>query len=177
MALLSQRRTAFLSGLAVIVLTLILIILDSHIRNGGSLGIVHHQFSFTKGQALEVLSAWGPTGQSLFLKTIWLDYLYPLFYALFLSSLMAVILAPQLKQYTGLSISLALMAPFMAAFFDIVENTYQIVQVQDGAGLPGWVFFMTSLTAVIKWFFILSSVGLIFYFKYAKKRRIIKVGN
>jgi hypothetical protein len=150
-SLLKHKHTSTISGVIALILLIVLIVINALITNQANEYIIMHQLSFTKERALSILSIWGQTGQTLFVKTIWIDYIFPLFYATFLSSLLAQKTDHLKKRFKGLTLSYLITLPFIAAFFDMVENAYQVVQVTDGINMPSWVFLMTSLASLIKW--------------------------
>lgn len=149
--LLKHKNTTYITGVIALILLILLIVINALISHQANECVIMHQLSFTKERALSILAIWGKQGQTLFIKTIWIDYVFPLFYATFLSSLLAQQTEHLKNKFKGFALSYIITLPFIAAFFDMVENAYQIVQVTDGINLPSWVFLMTSLASLIKW--------------------------
>lgn len=165
--LLQHKHATRITAITTLVLFAALLVIDSHIAPITHRGVIFHQLSFTSVRALAILAEWGTAGKDLYLKTVWIDYLLPLSFASFFSAVMLRYLDSNNR---GLSTQQAfcLVVPFFAAFFDYVENAYQVVQVLHGDTLPEWVFLGTSIISVIKWALILTSIGIIGFFAYAQ---------
>ena len=169
--LLSHKKTPLVSGVITVLLFAFLFYFDTLIAETTDKGILAHQFSFTKSEALIILNSWGSQGRGLFLKTVWIDYLFPLAYATFLSSLILQQIQKNPLVRTGIRSALMITLPFLVAFLDMIENGYQIVQVMDTKGLPNWFFITTSVISTMKWVCALIVI-LILIFLYINNKRM-----
>lgn len=164
-AILQNSRFRFFSGLMSVVLLASLAVIDRWISGDFFSGVVAHQFSFSKEQALQILQSWNQRGQELYFRTVILDFIFPLFYAFFLSSLIYSGVTTATRIRSSWKIPVLVILPFLACFFDWVENCYQMVQVFRMALLPDWLFVMTSVVAMIKWLLLLITFCIVLYQK------------
>lgn len=164
-AILQNSRLRWCSGLITFILLLILAVVDRLISLDPLSGVVAHQFSFSKVQALQILQSWTEQGRELYFNTVILDFVFPLFYAFFLSSLIYSGVTTTTNVRSSWKISVMVILPFLACFFDWVENCYQIVQVLRMSSLPDWLFVMTSVVAMIKWLLLLITFCIVIYQK------------
>lgn len=158
------RRSVILPALvAAVGLGVALALADARFAGLAGEGILAYQGAFTKARTLQILSQWGEAGVALYLKTVWLDYLFPIAFAVFFGGLIALLLRN--KRGKPSVIHLALFSlPFLAAFFDYVENTLQIYLVFDTATKPDSLFFLMSTLAVVKKAFLAATLLIIGYF-------------
>ena len=163
---LTKKNTLYLSGILTFVLTLLLLYID-HITTGGqSPGIMALEFSFTKTRAMDIINLWGHSGQLFFIKTIWIDYVYSLCYGTLLASIITHLIFHGGRLLTHANtFPLVITLPFIASFFDMVENAYQVVLVMDGTNLPTWLFMMTMVVTMIKWICLTLSILVIFMYR------------
>jgi hypothetical protein len=117
----------------------------------GDTGLIDLQLAFTKGRAEKILSAWGSAGQNHFLKTIWIDFIYPVAYALLLSSLIILIHGKKRFFLNDSKINLLLSMPAFSALLDMIENVIEIVFVYNHDLISAKTFFVHSLIASLKW--------------------------
>ena len=141
----------WITGLLMLSLLILLKMLyDAHL-SGGSLSVIELQLAFSVDGFRDVALQWGPEGISYFRTTIWIDFLYPIAYASFLSLLL----------YSKGVGRLGLTLPPIAAILDMAENTIHVWQLGDLASLsPFWIT-IASLCAVIKWMVVIGVIGAI----------------
>jgi hypothetical protein len=138
------------------------------------MGVSYLQLSFSKESFLRVISLWGEFGVDLFLKTIWIDYIYPVTYSLLIAGGLAITefkLAENGKIFSRASQRLYLL-PFPAAVFDMIENSLH-VYILVNRFYNEYIILAASIISSIKWFLIIVSL-LIFLKRYFAFRKIMK---
>lgn len=153
----ATRSALWISGLATLLLTVIMIVVFAPLGEKGGIEIVLLQFSFTPDRFFKIVQRWGNEGVALFRSRMWLDYLYPAAYSL--------LLAGFLFRKTG-SRSLVLI-PFAAGLFDFFENSLHLNLLSHPDVYfqlpPSSLLFvlLASLLASAKWLCILFSLAVI----------------
>lgn len=147
-------------------LTILCIILLAPVNNqlaqAGSGGIFSLQFSFTHERFMKVITGWGNDGIATFLKTMWIDYLFPIFYATLLGSIQARVLLRKVHPVT-LTQHILIAIPYAAALFDYMENTLHVILLSQPAPYSSTLILAASMCASIKWALIFVSIVSISY--------------
>jgi hypothetical protein len=128
----------------------------------GAPGALALQLAFTKSAFRDVLNRWGPEAVASYRDWLWLDYLFPLVYAIFLSSAIAT-LSTRRGQPPAAAHRALFVLPFLAVPFDTLENTLHLVLLRDPAHLAAGVILVASVAAAIKWGLIACSAAAIAY--------------
>ncbi|MFZ5889425.1 MAG: hypothetical protein ACOYYF_18460, partial [Chloroflexota bacterium] len=108
------------------------------------------QLAFTAEKFQAVLAAWGEQNVRAYINGMWLDFLYPIAYALALSSWLAVLTHRPDRPPARLTLSL-FAAPFLAALLDYVENTLHLLMLAILHTTPPALVLLASLAAAVKW--------------------------
>lgn len=116
----------------------------------GSPSIFELQLAFTTEKFQSVLATWGEQNIRAYVNGMWLDYLYPLAYALALSSWIAV-LTTRSDRPPSLLVRAFFVAPFFAALFDYIENSLHLVMLALLHSTPAVLVFLASFAAAMKW--------------------------
>lgn len=159
-AFLCQKKTLIVWALLGVLLFATLSYVDFRLSGLNGTGIIAHQLSFTQQRALYVLNNWGPEGRLFFIRTVWLDYVFPVFLGLFLFGVLHNQLVARYKRLSQKQL-LILAIPFLGTFFDYAENSYQVAQALHAETMPEMLFFLTSAISLLKWGCFLGSVILI----------------
>jgi hypothetical protein len=157
-----------------LILALVLTKIDNMISGPSGMGISYLQLSFSKQSFLRVISLWGDYGVSLFLKTVWLDFIYPLTYSMLIAGGLAITeykLTESGKVFSMIGSKIYLL-PFAAAFFDFIENTLHIYIIINKF-YNEYIILCASIISSIKWFIIIFSL-IIFLKRYFAFRKIMK---
>jgi len=127
--------------------------------------LIELQLAFTTSRALKVIAIWGPEGIESFLNNIWLDFIFPLGYGLFLSGLIAFLAS--LKNATITPVNLLLFRlPLLAIPFDYIENVLHIIMLSTGLIPNPVLLFLASIVALIKWSLVTVAISAIIYLTY-----------
>lgn len=159
----ADTRIVVFSAIITLLLTIILMVLNSKAIPPGSPGIIALQFAFTESTFVSIINQWGIAGVTHFLNTIWIDYIFPVVYAIFFSSFIAWLTIKLDKSSTKFHI-IVFALPFIAGFLDWCENTLHIILLSNVNNISGIIIFTASVFALIKWLIVIFSVLIILYY-------------
>ena len=133
----TRRRGLVISGIATLVLAIVLTVLDARMRDAGGPGIVGFEFAWDEDGASRILADWGDEGEDAARLSLWLDFLYLIAYAAFLT--LAVGGVRERARELGLtriaSVGAAVIAfPAAAAALDALEDVCLLIALDGGGG-------------------------------------------
>lgn len=149
-ALITKKQFLIVVGVLLLLVLAATMRADHELKSISGYGIVDHQLSFNKEQAVVITQLWNQVGRSQFDELMLFDSVLPVIYAVFLAGLL-------LNWYQNIQTrssrwwSIFLFMPFLMMFFDYTENAYQMAQMDDLGVLPDWYFTMTSVISCLKW--------------------------
>lgn len=120
------------------------------IDGGNGSSLLKLQLAFDRQSGIAILDSWGPGGATRFRLWIFTDYLYAVSYAVFFASLLAILVVKKGKQNI-FGYRLAVYLGLIAGLLDWIENTLEIIFVNNAAAFPETLFFLHSMVAVAKW--------------------------
>jgi len=180
--LLTSKFVLLFSLCAVVVFTLLLSRIDAKIAGKDGPGVVYLQLAFFRENFEAVISAWGPEGVSFFLKTIWIDFIYPISYAVLLASA-PLFLSKFVRDSYGdidfkavddkIPIAVIIIIPFLAAFFDYIENILHAV-ILSRRVFSDSIIFTASVAATLKWALIFVSLFIVLAGYYSMRKAMRK---
>ncbi len=158
---LSDNRLVFFSLVVTTILTLIINRIDSVLSGESGVGMVYLQLAFTRHNFEGVLASWGINGIRYYIEHLWVLFLFPPAYAVLLTSAQVYTRAKRedLGDITG-SEKIKLFVPVAAAFFDLSEKILHSI-ILTMRFYAEWIIFISSVSAVLKWFFLGFSVIII----------------
>jgi len=151
-----------ISGIGVFALMTLLSKIDQQATGGGANGILGLQFAFSSDVVRTIIRLWGPEGLALIAHTMWIDYIYPLFYATFLASAISYF-CETWNMFSQPARMVFTMLPFAAAFLDYIENTLHLIVFSQFPDISGTFVFWASVAATAKWLLVGWSILVIFY--------------
>ncbi len=151
-----------ITGIGVFALMSLLSHIDTTATGGGPNGILGLQFAFSVEAARTIIQLWGEQGASLIARTMWIDYIYPLFYATFLASSI-VYFSRKWRMFGTRTLIGLVVPPYLAAFLDYVENTLHLILLHNFPNLSASLVEIASVTATIKWLLVGWSILVILY--------------
>ena len=133
----TRRRGLIVSGIATLILVGVLTALDLRMMDAGGPGIVGFEFAWDSEGAAEILDDWGDDGQDAARLSLWLDFLYLIAYAVFLT--LAVGGVRERAERLGLgriaAAGTAVIAfPAAAASFDALEDVCLLLALDGNGG-------------------------------------------
>ena len=156
----SNDKKVIYSGVFFIVMLLsVMLLFNPMIDGGNGMGLIDLQLSFDKTKAIAIVKSWGENGVLNFNKWIFTDYIYALSYALFFSYLMAHFKATKSQQ----------LIPYFAGFFDWIEDSLELVFINNQQSFTPLLFTIHTLSAIIK--FVLIGICIYIIFNVARYRK------
>ncbi len=143
---LANRKIAIIFGILYLLsqLTIYLIIRDISGEQ-----MLAFQTNFSKAVFLETIGAWKLAGMLDAFKLHFIpDYFHPIWYSVFLASLMALAFN---SARVSERLNFLLLMPFIAGALDLVENTMQLIIISDIGGITDTKVFVAALAATTKW--------------------------
>lgn len=125
-------------------------------------GIIAMELAFSKKKLVSILNQWGAEGVGVYLKAMWIDYFYALFYAIFLSSLFALASTEEKKKPMRVEL-LIFSFPFIAGILDWVENSFHLAFFPEYEEMTESLVLAVSFVSLIKWFLALFVILAILY--------------
>ena len=151
----------WISGLATLVIGVVLLALDMRMTDAGGPGIIGFEFAGSEERAAEILADWGDKGRDAARLSLWIDYAYLAAYGTFLT--LAVVasrdLAERRRRRRLAAIGTRITAfPIGAVIFDGLEDAWLLLALGGHGGdvAP----FAAALFATIK--FVLLAVSLLY---------------
>lgn len=161
------KQYLIFSGCFFFLCALVMLILDAQLIPVHCPGILSLELAFFRQRVAEIISACGPDGTKAHAVMIWVDYLFILGYAGFLSNLLGA-LARDVKSIDYRRAVTYFSLPLFAGLLDIIENTILLYQIQNPDSLNSQLIFLASLSALVKFILIALSIILIIKFIYMK---------
>jgi len=131
-------------------------------RPTDSPGAVALQLAFSSQAFADILRHWGTEGVRAYQRsTLSIDYLFPIAYALCLSSSIAWLSSGADSTEPGRGMLLIFALPWAAALFDYAENTLHLILLRQTEQLSATLVLLASVAAAVKWGLIAFCVGVI----------------
>lgn len=157
----TRRRGLIISGAATLVLFFVLTALDLRMRDAGGPGIVGFEFAWDSEGATEILDDWGERGQDAARLSLWLDFLYLIAYATFLTLAVGGVRerAGQRNLRRIAVVGAAVISfPAAAASFDALEDVCLLIALNGNGGDTAPM--LAGIFASIK--FVLAAAAIIY---------------
>lgn len=151
-----------LSGNLVIILFIAFALLSSDMPDNAP-SVDKLQLAFSERRFADILTQWGPDAVEQYRASLWLDFVFPPLYAVFLASAVAVLTAPQ----PGAPLSLHrvwFVLPLAAVPFDYAENALHLIILRDTEQLSAGLILLASVAAAIKWGLLAAALLAVVYF-------------
>lgn len=155
-----SKKSIFISSFIVmsVMFTLVMFYINPQVDGSNGLGVIQLQLAFSKAEGIDIISAWGGAGVSLFSQWLFVDYIYAAAYSVFFASLLSMLIIKKGKansfKYTWV-VGLA----FIAGGFDWIENTIALLFINNPTEFSGTLFFIHSIVASLKWSAIPVALG------------------
>lgn len=170
---LTDSRITLIAAVAAAVLLALLWALAG--TSGGGMSVIGLQLAFTPENFLAVVEGWGAAGVAQFQQTIWLDYLFPVAYAVLLASLLARLTFRPDRPPDRVRLALFTL-PFVAALCDYLENALHLILLADPPVFPAGTVLLASVVAAIKWVLIGLSAAVIVLLLVRRRRTLTAQG-
>ena len=169
--IITNKKVLIVSFIATTILTLILNRIESLFAGENGAGNLMLQLAFSKENFEIIIASWGLVGVNLFLKSMWIDFLYVISYTtLFLSAPVYFHNLRNKKISKNEQYNLKLfLIPLAEGFFDIIENVFQIIIITQRMFFNE-IIFVSSIVSSVKWLLFIVSLGIILM-KYFEMRK------
>jgi hypothetical protein len=140
------------------------------IHDMGALDFLKAQTTFSRTTYVEQVKQWQERGlMGDYKRHFTFDFLHPLWYALFLSALMA---AGFNRNRLSSKANWLLSLPFIAGAMDLVENCFHVRFISDVDTIPSWMIVASASAANVKWALVGTSlvVGVFFVSRRPRER-------
>jgi hypothetical protein len=122
--------------------------------------ILDFEFAWTKEQILTIFSTWGPLGMALQEAGVYWDFLYIFGYVTPLFTLILYIVRRFEDKMATIGLYMSL-TPIIAGIFDLIENINLLIMLNESPNFESFIPLIASLSAVIKFGFLL--IGAIYF--------------
>ncbi|MEA2027748.1 MAG: hypothetical protein U9N49_02065 [Campylobacterota bacterium] len=133
-----------------IMFVVVMFIANPMIDGKDGLDVVNIQLTFDKDSAQEIVESWGAEGIERFNHLIFSDYLYALSYAFLFASLLLWLLLKTEKQ-NDIRYSWSIYLGFVAGACDWIENTMELLFINNMESFSNILFILHSMVATLKW--------------------------
>jgi len=155
---LAKKSTLIISMILVIItFILVMLIINPMIDGANGLGLIELQLSFDKSAGIAIVNTWGENGINYFNKWIFSDYIYAFSYALFFASLLSFAMSKKgILVEEGYKNTLFL--PIFAGLFDWLEDSMELMFINNQITYSDQLFFIHSIVASTKFALIMITV-------------------
>jgi hypothetical protein len=122
--------------------------------------ILDFEFAWTKEQIITIFTTWGPSGMALQEAGVYWDFLYIIGYVTPLFTLILYIVRRFEDKMATIGLYMSL-TPIIAGIFDIIENINLLIMLNESPNFESFIPLIASLSAVIKFGFLL--IGAIYF--------------
>ena len=146
---------------------LVMMILDAQLRPPSCPDMISLELVFSQTGLNQIINQCGEDGIRSHLILLWVDYLFIFAYVGFLANLLGSLLR-------GIDYDKALKLfsiPIFAGVLDIIENTIFLFQLQNTDSLSGFLIFIASSAALVKFILIAITIVLILYYLFNQKNK------
>lgn len=147
-----NRKTVLIGSLALmsIMFVIVMFVVNPSIDGGNGAGVIKLQLSFQKESGIEIINSWGKSGIENFNQWIITDYIYALAYSVFFASLLSFLILKKGKGEIFAYKSIVYLA-FIAGLLDWIENTIELLFINNPSQVSNTLFFLHSIVALVKW--------------------------
>jgi hypothetical protein len=144
----------------IILLTINILIFEPMSKAVYIYGILDFEFAWTREQILAIFLVWGEDGIALQAAGVYWDFLYIFGYTIPLFALILYLSRRLEDRISTIGLYMSL-TPLVAGIFDVIENINLLIMLNETSNFASFVPLITSLSATIKFGFLL--VGAIFF--------------
>lgn len=140
------RRNVTAISFIVFVVSQAAIVYMTHGLGTDFLGI---QITFSHEKFLRMASRWQISGLlPVYYRHFYLDYLHPVFYGVFLSSFMALVVN---RRKISSKYNMLLLMPYLASLLDMAENSFHLFMLSDFSRITGGTVLASGICTNLKW--------------------------
>lgn len=149
--MLNKKILIIISGIITLVMfCVVMFIVNPLIDAKDGVGVLALQLSFNKEVGVEIINSWGQSGIENFKQLIFTDYIYALGYSIFFASILSTLILKKGKENL-LTFRMIIYLPFLAGLFDWIENSIELLFINNPIEFSNTLFFIHSIIASLKW--------------------------
>ena len=133
-----------------IMFVIVMFIVNPHIDGSNGLSVIELQLSFNKSAGISIIQEWGEYGVSHFNQWIFTDYIYAFSYSIFFASLLSFLILQKGKNKDK-SYTWVIYLAFTTGLFDWIENTIELLFLNNPIDFSDTLFMLHSMIALLKW--------------------------
>ncbi len=147
-----SKKLILISSLVLmcITFTIVMFFANPQIDGADGLGVIELQLSFNKEAGIGIIQNWGESGIANFRQWIFTDYIYAFAYSVFFASLLSMLILKKGKG-SSLNYTWVVYLAFVAGILDWMENTMELIFLNNPIDFSSSLFFFHSIVAVLKW--------------------------
>jgi len=146
-----SKKALFIFGfLTSIMFVIVMFIVNPMIDGKTGIEVIKLQLSFRTNTGKLIIEKWNDIGRQNFIKYIYTDYIYAFSYAFFLATLYLYKIRKNNITITKKQV-IIITLPFIAGIFDIIENTIEILFIQNPNNFSELLFGFHTIVAILKW--------------------------
>lgn len=147
-----NKKTVLIGSLALmsIMFVIVMFVVNPSIDGRNGAGVIKLQLSFERESGIKIVNSWGKAGIKNFNQWIVTDYIYALAYSVFFASLLSFLILKKGKGKNFAYKSIVYLA-FIAGLLDWIENTIELLFVNNPSQVSNTLFFLHSIVALVKW--------------------------
>ena len=123
--------------------------------------VLDFEFAWIADRIEVIFAAWGETGMEAQALGVYWDFLYIVGYGFFISGCILLVSRILSGKYQKIGLYMTL-TPLIAGIFDLIENINLLIMLQNATSFSAFVPFIASISAVIKFSFLI--LGIAFFF-------------
>lgn len=160
----SNKILTILTGISAILTIIIFILMrpvEAALKDASPYGVMELEFAWTVDKMNSILTTWEKANSSLISQEIFvtlIDYGFLLTYSTFLACLTLLISRKLLSDQAQLVGFYVTLIPFIAAFFDALENLNLIIMLSSPFNFPSFSPFLASLFALLKFSLLILTI-------------------
>jgi hypothetical protein len=144
----------------------------------GKTGFAGMQTTFSAVKLEAILAEWGKNGTIAYLNSMYVDFIFPIAYAVALASGVALISTEKEKAAVPTrAVLIFFTLPLIAGVCDIIENVIHLVIIRPLQALPPAPVFVSALAATIKYVLLGTTIIAIAVYAYLRVRARQQKGN
>ncbi|MEE4195292.1 MAG: hypothetical protein V2J07_08855 [Anaerolineae bacterium] len=143
----------------------------------GKTGFAGMQTTFSKAKLQTILDEWGKYGLIAYMNSMYIDFIFPVAYAVALASSVALVSTEKEKAATPTKMALVFFTlPLVAGVCDIIENSFHLIMLPNLSAFGGGLVFLSALASTIKFVLMFITILAIAYYAYQRlqARREVK---
>ncbi|TFG15422.1 MAG: hypothetical protein EU531_08420 [Promethearchaeota archaeon] len=123
--------------------------------------VLDFEFAWTAERIAVIFAAWGTAGMEAQALGVYWDFLYIIGYGFFISGCILLVSRILSGKYQKIGLYMML-TPLIAGIFDLIENINLLIMLQNTTTFSPIVPLIASISAVIKFSFLILGIGFFF---------------